>query len=69
MYIYLLLRPQSANTVINLLYNDFNYIYKKDYFVLFTVLVYTFADHKRAKLLKVPAIFFYATKYVYCLFN
>ena len=31
---------------------------KSNYFVLFTVLVYTFADHKRAKLLKVPAIFF-----------
>ena len=45
---------------------------KSNYFVLFTGLVYTFADqcdHKRAKLLKVPAIFFYATKYVYCLFN
>ena len=34
---------------------------KSNYSVLFTGLVYTFADqcdHKRAKLLKVPAIFF-----------
>ena len=43
---------------------------KSNYFgLIYCLSIYTFADHKRAKLLKVPAIFFNATKYVYCLFN